>query len=382
MSKSRFRRPCIAAPIVVGLASVLLACSSQGTTPSTSASADTESARNAAAAAAEKVSEYSSPDQAFPEVGGRFDPGEHSAVVISGGSSAPVVQENSEKTVEAFEQMGWRVTGPLDGQFNAATVGGYIDRAVADNADSITLTSVNVEDVGESAKRALQAGLTVACLMCAKNDELADLGVMYVTVDFEAQGEILGWYLIDRSQGAGTIVNVVDPGVAATVRRTQGVTATIAANCPDCTVNDDLVLPSADVQKPGPPQWTAFLNSTPEGSVTDVASMADVVGVALSKGLRDIGRTDIRMSGYDADPEAIELIGQENSTYSGTVALPYSWGSWAIADLSARAVAGQDLWESDNLPMQLVTTENVEDFDDLTPTSSWQEEFKSKWTAS
>jgi ABC-type sugar transport system substrate-binding protein len=380
MAKSRLRGAARGGALALVLALAVSACSSDGSddqgTDVGGSSADAEAA---VAAAQDKVAEYSSPDQQFPEVGPAFDAGTGTAAVITLGSAAPVVQLNAERAVEAFRAMGWTAADPLDGEFNPSVIGGLIDSAVADKVDAITFTSVNVEDSGESIKNALDAGVTLTCVMCPMNTEYADLGVIYATIDFQGQGEILGWYIIDRSEGTGTVVNTADPGSRATVVRAAGVTKIVKENCSTCTVLDDLIIPSADIALPGPPQWSAFLNSHPEGDVTDAVGMADVLGVPMAKTLGDIGRTDIKVTGYDADDAAVELVGTPDSVYAGTVALPYYWGAWAGADLAARQVAGEELWDASKMPMLLITPETVGDFTEFTPGSDWQDTFKSAW---
>lgn len=356
----------------------LSACSSSGSSDDDSGGGGDSGAADAAKS---KVAEYSSADQDFPVPTESFDPGTHSAAVIAMGSAAAVVQENAEQAVDAFKAMGWDVSGPLDGQFSPPVTGGLIESAVEQGADAIVMVSVNVEDASESVKKALDAGVAISCVMCPKNQEFADAGVMYATIDFEAQGEILGWAMIDQSDGAGQIMTSNDPGSRATVARSDGVTKTVEDNCPDCEILDNLVLPSADLSKPGPPQWSAFLNANPTG-VTDVASMADVVGVPMAKTLTDVGRTDIRMYGYDADAEAIDMIKQGDTPYAATVALPYHWADWAAVDLVARQVAGEKTWDASTLPMQLVTADNVDDFTEFAPSGDWQGEFKKVWGVS
>lgn len=380
MAKSRLRGATRGSALALALALAVSACSSEGSADDSDGGGGTSADAEAAVAAAkEKVEEYSSPDQPFPEIGPAFDPGAGTAAVITLGSAAPVVQLNAERAVEAYRAMGWTAADPLDGEFNPSVIGGLIDSAVADDVDAITFTSVNVEDSGQSIKNALDAGVTLTCVMCPTNKEYADLGVIYATIDFQSQGEVLGWYIIDRSEGTGTVVNTADPGSRATVVRAAGVTKVVKENCSTCTVLDDLIIPSADIALPGPPQWSAFLNSHPEGDVTDAVGMADVLGVPMAKTLGDIGRTDVKVTGYDADDAAVELIGTTDSVYAGTVALPYYWGAWAGADLAARQVAGEDLWDASELPMLLITPETVGDFDEFTPSKDWRDAFTKAW---
>ncbi|MEU6643602.1 substrate-binding domain-containing protein [Saccharomonospora sp. NPDC046836] len=368
-------RGCAAA---LSLVLTLAGCSSEGGGNGATPAAATGAAADAVAAASKKVEEYSSAAQQFPVPTESFDPGQGKAAVIAFGSSVEVVQQNAARSVDAFKAMGWDVTGPLDGQFSPPVIGGLVDSAVQEGARAIVLTSVNIEDTGEAIKNALRAGVTVSCVMCPLNHEYADLGVLYATVDFEAEGQILGWYLIERSQGSGTVVNTVDPGSRATVNRAAGVRSIVQQHCPGCRVLDDLVIPSADIAQPGPPQWSAFLSAHPDG-ITDAVGMADVLGVPMAKTLTDVGRTDVAITGYDADPEALHMIGAGNTPYSATVALPYHWADWAGADLAARKVAGVATYDATKLPVRLLTAKDAGNFSEFTPEGDWQAAFKGLW---
>lgn len=371
------------ATLAVSAATILAlvaGCSGTSSSPEASGGA-AQSADTAAivAAADEKVAEFTSAEQTFPVPTESFDPGTGSATVIVQGSASAVGQLNAERSVDAFEAMGWSVKGPLDGEFSAPVVGGFLDAAVQEKQDAVVLISVTLADVGQAVTNALDAGIAISCVMCGFDQELADAGVLYATIDFEKQGEILGWYFIQASEGVGKIASVKDPGVSATTLRAEGVTKVVTENCSTCELLEDITIPSSDIALPGPPQWSAYLNSHPAGSVGYVSTMADVVGIPMAKTLTSIGRDDIKLGGFDADEEAVEMIRAGDTPFIGTVALPYYWASWAAVDLVARQKAGAPTYDAAELPLQLVTLESVQDFDEFVPDGDWQGEFKTLW---
>ena len=326
-----------------------------------------------------KVKEYSLADQSFPVPTKAFTPKVGSASVIVQGSASAVGQLNAERAVDAFETLGWKVKGPLDGKFSAPVTGGFLDAAVQERQNAVVLVSVTLADLGQSVTNALDAGLAVSCVMCSYDQKLADAGVLYSTIDFEKQGEILGWYFIQASKGVGKIASVKDPGVGATTLRADGVTKVIKENCSTCELLSDIIVPSSDIALPGPPQWSAYLNSHAPGSVDYVNTMADVVGVPMAKTLMNIGRNDVKLGGFDADAEAVDMIRAGDKPFVGTVALPYYWASWAAVDLVARKSAGAETWDASNLPLQLVTVETADSFDEFVPAGDWQGDFKKLW---
>lgn len=327
----------------------------------------------------EKVAEYSAFDQVFPEVES-FTPGEPGTVdVVTFGNGADVLYLNGQRTVEAFEEVGWNVRGPLDGEFSPVITGGLIDAAVAEGRDAMVFMAGNLQDVPQAVENALDAGVILVCVMCPYFQDLADAGVIFAGIDMEVQGEVLAWYLIQQAGGTGRLMSLEDPGSYSTVMRADGFDRIVSNNCDTCELLPRLVQPSADIGLPGPPQWSAFLNATPAGTPLYVNSMADVVGLPMAKTLQSIGRTDVFIGGFDADGEAIGMIREGDTPFIGTVALPFYWGDWAGVDLTLRAAAGAELWESSNLPMQLVTLDNVKDFTEFTPAGDWQAEFKAAW---
>lgn len=361
---------------VLGL---LTGCSSSAaTTASTSGPENTDTV-SVVSQAKEKVAEYSSSDQEFPVPNEEFTSVAGTATVIVQGAASAVGQLNAMRSVDAFNALGWEVKGPLDGEFSAPTVGGFLDAAVEEDRDAVVLTSITLSDVGQSVTNALDAGIAISCVMCAFDQQFADAGVHYATINFEKQGEILGWYFIQASEGRGKIASIKDPGVAATTLRAKGVSSVITENCDTCELLEDVIVPSSDIALPGPPQWSAYLNSHGAGTVDYVNTMADVVGVQMAKTVTSIGRDDVKLAGFDADAEAIEMIRGGDSPFIGTVALPYYWASWAAVDLVARQVAGAEQWDASDLPLQLVTIDSVKDFEEFVPAGDWQGDFKALW---
>ena len=361
---------------------VLSGCAQGGaadTPDASSGGGDTAAIMEAANA---KVAEYSSFDQIFPEIES-FTPTVGSVDVIAFGMAAESVSTNAVRTTEAFEAAGWDVRGPLDGEFSGPITGGYIDAAVADGRDVIAGVVLNLQDAGQSVANALDAGVTIVCVMCPPFPELVEAGVIFATVDMAVQGEILAWYMIQQAEAAGKFMSLEDPGSYNTVRRADGFDRIVQENCGTCELMDRLVQPSSDIGLPGPPQWSAFLSANPPGETPlFVNSMADVVGLPMVKTLQNIGRDDVFIGGFDADAEAIGMIRQGDTPFLGTVALPFYWADWAVVDLAMRKLSGAELWDASDLPMQLVTLENVKDFEEFTPAGDWQAEFKKAWGAS
>lgn len=368
------------APAVILTAAALVVGCSSGTTDSGSGEGTSTDNSALAAKAAEMVAAFTAGPESYPGPTESFDPGTGSAAVLACGFAAEVCKINGDFGVAAFEAMGWDVAPTFDGEFSPQVQSGFIDRAVADGLDGVVLTSVDVNSIKESITRAADAGLFVACVMCASGPDWE--GKVYdITVDWEAQGDQVAWAIINGNGPEAKVVTFEDLAFPTTVGRADGLEASLSENCPDCTFSRELFA-SADISLPGPPQITALLASRPAGDLTNLVLHYDGLGMAAAKTVFDSGREDVTVSGYDADSVAVEaVITGKPAPYAFTVAGPYNYEMWAAADLMARHKAGLPLWEDYGaMPSVLVDASNAELYRSATPgPDNFQDNFKQLW---
>jgi ABC-type sugar transport system substrate-binding protein len=140
-----------------------------------------------------------------------------------------------------------------------------------------------------------------------------------------------------------------------------------------------VVLPVADSAKPGPPQWTSYLSAHPKGKVTDGVGYYDGLTVPMVKSVDTTGRTDVKVSNYDADPGPIDLI-KSGDTFVGDFAIPYWYQDYAAVDQVFRSHLKKEPWESDDMPVRLITDDNVDTFEgDFVPEGDWKGEWMKLW---
>ncbi|CAN5326209.1 hypothetical protein BH09ACT10_BH09ACT10_16630 [soil metagenome] len=366
----------------VAVAALAMGACGSSEAESEAPAASTGDSSEALATAAANVKAWTSLDAAkFPMPTESFDAGKGKIAVIAGGFVAPVHAEQAKVAATAVKAIGWDLMGPYDGEFSPAVQGGYIDQAVQEKADAVVLVAIDVNSVKSSVDRALKAGVTVTCTMCDSGAAYRAAGVIDVSVDFTQQGEYLGWYLIDKSKGKAKILNTVEPAAPQTVKRAEGLTSVIESNCADCTV-ESLTIPAADSTQAGPPQWTAFLSANPSG-FTDAVAYYDGLSQSMLATVKQTGREDIDINGYDADVAIVEVLRSGDAPFGATVGEPYEFASWGAVDLAARTKAKVALWESTNLPNVLVTKDNAADYEPyLAPQGDWKAEFQSMWSGS
>jgi ABC-type sugar transport system substrate-binding protein len=87
----------------------------------------------------------------------------------------------------------------------------------------------------------------------------------------------------------------------------------------------------------------------------------DPAAIPFAKVAQQQGRTDFKMTGYDASPDYVSLI-KAGGVAAATTAAPFPYCSWGAMDQVARIKAGKKPWASTKLPVALVTKANTGEF--------------------
>jgi len=381
--------------LALALAAVVSGCGGdddEGAGGGTSTTVQTDGGGDLKAMAAEKVAEFEKAPTDWPKPTEPFDPGKGKGAAMACGFAAPVCAQQAKLAVEAFKAMGWSSPPAFDGEFSPQKQAGFLDRAVQQGLDGVVLVSVDVDTIKASFDRAVKAGLLIGCSMCTSADgkpvtqETApDLyGKVFDTVvDWDLQGQMMGWSILARSGEDAKVVSFSDKAFDPPPLRRDGLEKVIKENCDSCTF-EGREFATANISKPGPPEFNALLATKPQGTITDVVAHYDGLGIAMAKTAKQRGRTDITVSGYDGSEEGVTALATGDPPYGASVAEAYTYAQWAAVDLIGRAKAGVDLWEGyTELPSVLITAKNAKDYlnpwSDPTPEGDWQGEFKKLW---
>lgn len=377
----------LTAGVMLSLASTACAASDTGGGSATGGTAESGSSDSAAvkAAAAAEATEYRKAPTSWPGPTENLKPIDGTSMVISCGNVVPVCAENAEEAVSAFDALKWNAGTAQDGQVQPQVQAGLVDKAVQADVDSIVLISIDVNTIQASIKRAAEAGVFVACVMCLSGPQWK--GKVYdVTVDWQLQGRISAVGLLSERGSDLKAAIFADEAYPTTTNRAIGFEEKVKSACKACTTE---VVPfnAPDITKPGPPPFNALLAANPKGSnkLTDVVGEYGDFGVTIAKTARQAGRTDVNISAFDGSPGEIAILQSQEPPYVQTVAEPYTFAGWAAADLSARHKAGVALWEGyDSLGSVLIDQTNVDQFADgyPVPDGDWRTTFfNSKWNA-
>jgi ribose transport system substrate-binding protein len=314
----------------------------------------------------------------WPQPTEAFDPGTGKVAIISCGNAGINCLQGSKDAQAAAKAMGWTPSPIFDGEFTPAKQAGFVQQAIQQKYDAIILVSMDANSIKAAIDAAVKAKIPIACVMCVNPDFAGD--VVDVSTGGVAEGEAIGSW-VAANAGKGKILGFDDKSFPIVAERRANAIAKINEYCPDCTV-EKLDFPTSDLSKAGAPTFTAALNANPPGTLDIVMAPYDPAAIPFAKAAEQQGRTDFKMTGYDASPDYLELIKKGTGGAAATTAVPFPYCSWGAMDQVARIKAGKAPWESNRLPSVLVTKENADGFGKfgfLTPDFDYQAKFKQLW---
>ncbi|MDQ2700436.1 MAG: substrate-binding domain-containing protein [Actinomycetota bacterium] len=321
-------------------------------------SSSTDSGGSGVEFAQEQVDKLKDPTQVeFPKPTEAFDPGKGKIAVISCGNAGINCKDGSEDATDAVKAMGWESSPVFDGEFDPAKQAGFIRQAIQEKYDGIVLVSMDVNSVKAAVDAAVKAKIPVSCVMCS-NDGLEDI-VTDVTTGGTADGEAIGYWTVADSDGSAKIIGFDDKSFPIVAKRLASAKAVIEENCEDCTLQEEQIS-TTELTEPGPPTWTATLTANPAGTFDYAWSAYDPFAIPFVKTAEQQGRDDIKISGYDASPDFVELIKQGGAA-AATTAAPFEYAAWGAVDEVARMATGNETWDGTKLPVMLVTEDNADD---------------------
>lgn len=258
---------------------------------------------------------------------------------------------------QAFKAMGWKTSPLFDGKFLPATVSAGINQAVQQGYDGIVLISIDTRTIKAALENALSKGVKVVCGMCGATPgfpQIPNVGLSGIN-----QGAAIGDYIIQATKCKGTVVVLNDKGFIVVTNRVAGLKKKLA-KCGSSLKVEQVNMSAAELGQPGPPTFKAVIQKYPKGSLTWVVPPYDAPVSAMLNTLKQTGRTEIRLNGFDGNPDVVQLVG------AGAVPVLTSWPGefvgWADADVLARKILGKPGWNAGNLPTALAVKTNYKQF--------------------
>ena len=347
------------------------------TSSSSTSSSSSNSGQAAAAAAAAKFEQTTGIN--WPKPTEAFNPGTGKVAVISCGNAGINCLKGSQDVQAAAKAMGWTPSPILDGQFTPAKQAGFVQQAIQQKYDAIVMVSMDANSIKAAIDAAAAAKIPIACVMCV-NPSFAGK-VVDVSSGGVAEGTAAGTWIASQAKSGDTIVAYDDKSFPIVAVRRQHALAAISKYCPGCKI-EKADFPTTDLSKAGAPTFTAMLSAHPAGSLNFVMAPYDPAAIPFAKAAQQQGRSDFKMTGYDASPQYVALMKSGTGGAAATTASPFPYASWGAMDQVARIKAGKQAWTSNRLPSALVTTANADKFGSggfLTPDFNFKSMFMKLW---
>jgi ribose transport system substrate-binding protein len=195
--------------------------------------------------------------------------------------------------------------------------------------------------------------------------------------DLAGVGDIIGDWFVANSGGKGHAVFVDVPAFAVLHEYTEAAEATIAKECPQCSVST-LDISLNQVNNGGViPAVVSAVQRDPSADYVLTSDGAFTAGLATS--LRAIGRSSVKIAGGDPSVQnEQDLLNGQAVAWTGQA---YSYTGWEVVDAVARQLEGMPVPGSDGgWPLMLLTKANVgTPSNDLLQPANFEAQFKALW---
>lgn len=324
-------------------------------TPATDASGSTPGT-DVVAFAQEQLDQLSLDNIEMPKPTEPVDPGDHRVAIVSCGQAGIGCQIMTQGMIDAVEAIGWTASPLLDGKFDPAEQALLINQAVQDGYEAIFLAAIDTASVKEAVDNALDAGILVFCNTCQSDAHAGK--VIDVGANGTRDGEAAAYWSIVKTGGEGQLLAIDDKAFSVVGNRVQSYQQTIEEHCPDCQL-DVVDMATTELAEAGPPTFRAELTSRPEGELDVAVPPYDAAVIPMAATITQSGRSDVSTIGYEALPPTQEEMQKPDSPIEASTVLPYYFSSWLMVDLAARQFAGQELYDANDLPVAIVTKDDV-----------------------
>lgn len=261
---------------------------------------------------------------------------------------ACVMQADAFK--DAGAQLGWDVV-IQDGKADPSVAAGIIRQGIAAQVDGIALTTFDCPGIKSALLEARTAGVPVVNFGSMDCNDPAfggtDEPLFTATVKLRGSDNAAEYfrewakaranYVIATTNGTADALWITEQSQA--LHQYQGKAfMEQMATCTTCSVTE-VPFTFAQVPNPATQQWTTAIQSNPKATV--VAEGIDaLMGLGLQTAVQQSGRAGLVVGGGEGLPPNFDLIRQGVQTFS--VAIPYTWVYWGLADTLNRVFAGQD----------------------------------------
>lgn len=372
---TRFRRGARPAAIAVLVALMVSACSTVSSSTSssvtTSSASSTVSGSTSSSGTTSAASDISPPSSSGTSTGpavlqaelqkgyaGDFKPPPTSGPkavkgkniwFISCGQLFAACQEQTAGFKEAAAVLGWNLT-VQDGKADPTTAASLVRQAITAHVDGIGMTGYDCPTIKSALQEAKAANIPVvnyAAVDC--NDPSLGAGGPQLYTSVRLRGSARGidfqdsWtrarvpYIVAKAGPSAKIIAISEQSYSAQKSAEVAFNKAIAEQCPGCTLYK-VPFTFAQVPNPATQIWTTGIQSHPDATVVEEGIDA-LMSLGLQTAVAQSGRKGLLVGGGEGYQVNFDLIRKGVQTFS--VAIPYNWIAWGMADTLNRLLAGQ-----------------------------------------
>lgn len=241
-----------------------------------------------------------------------------------------------------------------DAQLDLANQNTQIDAFIQQGVDLIVISAVDQAGIAPAIERAKAAGIIVM----AVDTPAVGADAVFQTNAVQA-GEVSCTYLFEQMGGKGQVLLVDGTPIQTIIDRITGC-KNVAANYPDIQIVGQQA--SRNDRASGMSVTTDMLTANPD--VTGIFGMNDPSALGAVLAVEQAGKsTQIKVTGVDGSPEAVQELTRDGSPFIGTATQNPGEMVRQAVKAAVAITEGQTLTETNVLiPSVLVTRDNVSEY--------------------
>ena len=269
---------------------------------------------------------------------------------ISCGQAYYACSNMADAFQDAGTELGWQVS-IKDGKADPNEASTIIRQAIAAKADAVALVTFDcpgIKSALQDARAAQMPAVNFGSIDCSdpvfggKDGDLFTATVKLRGSDnnadfWKAWSAARANYVIAKSNGKANVLWVAEESQATHQYQDEAFVKQMKT-CTTCTVTR-APFTFAQVPNPATLQWSAAIKSHPEANAV-VEGIDALMQLGLQTAVKQSGRSFPMVGGGEGFPPNFDLIRSGDQTFS--VALPYGWVMWGLADTLNRVFAGDD----------------------------------------
>lgn len=267
--------------------------------------------------------------------------------------SNPFFAAMEEGAKEAAAEIG-ATLNTQDAQLDLANQNTQIDAFIQQGVDLIVISAVDQAGIAPAIERAKAAGVIVM----AVDTPAVGADAVFQTNAVQA-GEVSCTYLFEQMGGKGQVLLVDGTPIQTIIDRITGC-KNVAAKFPDIQIVGQQA--SRNDRASGMSVTTDMLTANPD--VTGIFGMNDPSALGAVLAVEQAGKSgQIKVTGVDGSPEAVQELNREGSTFIGTATQNPGEMVRQAVKAAVAMTEGKKLEETNVLiPSVLVSRENVAEY--------------------